>query len=383
MFLILSMATLHRKAKIDFLDSEVEQVTEILDQLAQAILRNRKCSSVSTCESDSQILVVSKHVLSIRFNVENLSMVQKGRILCSPINIQNISYLHMQEVTILGENKIILEDGTRLNINEISTPQANLHVQKIQKNWLLAGQQFPVLQSAISEITCMDNLTVILSTLAGSEDRIGTKTFHCHSLEAISLPERNWKLKLFSSTKPGNEYKILTSVMVNTVDQVRIHEVDSEEDEVDSEELLGDSQNGLWRDITQTLILDKVSKLPSIEKISWITITAFLLLLVATAILLKKGYCQCLLPCLKPCLAGYECVTEWHKTKQIKKSLKEIEFLNKLKDQIGSNEQGDEQFTNPPPIPARSGAPPTQNRQKNTEAVIHLEPENNRVTFSK
>ena len=304
MILILSMATLHRKAKIDFLDSEVGQVTEILDQLSSAILRNRRCSTVSTCESDSQILVVSKHVLSIRFNVENLSMVQKGRILCSPISSQNISYLHMQEVTILGQNEIILENGSRLNIDEISTPKANLHIQKIQKNWLLAGQQFPVLQSAINEITCMDNLTVILSTLAGPEDRIGTKTFQCHNLEAISLPERNWKLKLFSSTKPGNEYKILTSVMINTVDQVRIHEVDSEEDEVASEELLGDSQNGLWRDIHQTLILDEVSQLPSIEKISWISVSAFLLLLIAMAILLKKGILPMSPPLLKT-LSGW------------------------------------------------------------------------------
>ena len=240
---------MHRNAKIDFLSSEVGQVIEILDQLSEAIHRNRKCSTVSTCESNSQILVVSRHVLSIRFNLENLSMVQKGRILCSPVNTQNISYLHNQEITILGQDKIILEDGRRLKLDILSTPQANSKLQKIQKNWLLAGEEFPVLQSAINEITCLSNLSVSLSTMAGSEEKMSTKSFQCHTLEAIILPKINWSMKIFSTTTPGNTHRIITSVMTNTVDQVRIHEIGTEEDEFSSEELEGDSQTDLWQKI--------------------------------------------------------------------------------------------------------------------------------------
>ena len=80
-----------------------------------------------------------------------------------------------------------------MDISEISTPQANKKFQTIKDQWLLAGQDFGIIQSAIDRVTCLANLSVILSTFGNNGGRQNEKSFHCNQLESISLPQGKTK----------------------------------------------------------------------------------------------------------------------------------------------------------------------------------------------
>ena len=189
----LSKLILCRNARINFLNSEAVQLNTILDSLTSAIHHNQRCITVSKCESDAQILYANKEQLSIKVNIKDLTVTEQGRILCEPVAVTNISSLHQQEVHILGKDKIILQDGSRMDISEISTPQANKKFQTIKDQWLLAGQDFGIIQSAIDRVTCLANLSVILSTVGNKGGRQNEKSFHCNQLESISLPQGKTK----------------------------------------------------------------------------------------------------------------------------------------------------------------------------------------------
>ena len=185
----LSKLILCRNSKINFLNSETSELNKILDSLTLAIHHTQRCTSVSKCESDAQILYANKDQLSIKVNIRDLVIAEQGRILCEPVSITNISSWHQQEVNILGEEKIILQDGSRLDISALSSPQANKKTQKIQNEWLLAGEDFSVIQSAIDKVTCLANLSVILSTFDNKRGRQNEKSFNCNELESIHLPQ--------------------------------------------------------------------------------------------------------------------------------------------------------------------------------------------------
>ena len=177
-----------RNARINFLNSEAVELNSILDSLTLAIHHTQRCTSVSRCESDPQILYAKEDQLSIKVHIRDLAIGEQGRILCEPVSVTSISSWHQQEVSILSEDRVILQDGSRLEISALSSPQANKITQKIQNEWLLASGQFSVIQSAIDRVTCLSNISVILSSF---DNKKGTneKTFQCLELENIHLPE--------------------------------------------------------------------------------------------------------------------------------------------------------------------------------------------------
>ena len=185
----LSKLILCRNSKINFLNSETSELNNILDSLTLAIHHTQRCTSVSKCESDAQILYANKDQLSIKVHIRDLAIGEQGRILCEPVSVTSISSWHQQEVNILGEDKVILQDGSRLEISALSSPQANKKTQKIQNEWLLASGQFSVIQSAIDRVTCLANLSVILSSFDNKRGTQNEKTFQCMELESIHLPQ--------------------------------------------------------------------------------------------------------------------------------------------------------------------------------------------------
>ena len=185
----LSKLILCRNSKINFLNSETSELNKILDTLTLAIHHTQRCTSVSRCESDPQILYAKEDQLSIKVHIRDLAIGQQGRILCEPISVSSISSWHQQEVSILGEDRVILQDGSRLEISALSSPQANKKTQKIQNEWLLASGQFSVIQSAIDRVTCLANISVILSSFDNKRGTQNEKTFQCMELESIHLPQ--------------------------------------------------------------------------------------------------------------------------------------------------------------------------------------------------
>ena len=111
-------------------------------------------------------------------------------------------------------------------------------------------------------------------------------------------------MKIFSLSQPATSFRLITSIMTNSVDQVRIHSVLGDMDD-SSEEVTGSDQFDLWDTIHETMVLDRVTKMPSVKKISWLSAGAAVIAVMIFAVLAKKGYCACLSPCCTPCTAVY------------------------------------------------------------------------------
>ena len=111
-------------------------------------------------------------------------------------------------------------------------------------------------------------------------------------------------MKIFSLSQPATSFRLITSIMTSEVDQVRIHSiVDGLDDS--SEEVADNDQFDLWGAIHETMVLNKVTKMPSVRKISWLSAGAAMIAVIIFAVLAKKGYCACLSPCCTPCTAVY------------------------------------------------------------------------------
>ena len=111
-------------------------------------------------------------------------------------------------------------------------------------------------------------------------------------------------MKIFSPSQPASTFRLVTSIMTNSVDQVRIHSVLGDMDD-SSEEVTGSDQFDLWDTIHETMVLDRVTKMPSVKKVSWLSTGAAVIAVIVFAVLARKGYCGCLSPCFKPCAGVY------------------------------------------------------------------------------
>ena len=111
-------------------------------------------------------------------------------------------------------------------------------------------------------------------------------------------------MKIFSPSQPASTFRLVTSVMTNSVDQVRIHNVQGDMDE-SSEEISGNDKFDIWNEIHESMVLDRVTKMPSTKKISWLATGAAIVAVIIFAILARKGYCGCLSPCCTPCNGVY------------------------------------------------------------------------------
>ena len=111
-------------------------------------------------------------------------------------------------------------------------------------------------------------------------------------------------MKIFSPSQPASTFRLVTSIMTNSVDQVRIHSVLDDMGD-SSEEVTGSDQFDLWDTIHETMVLDRVTKMPSVKKISWLSAGAAMIAVIIFAVLAKKGYCGCISPCCTPCSAVY------------------------------------------------------------------------------
>ena len=100
-------------------------------------------------------------------------------------------------------------------------------------------------------------------------------------------------MKIFSLNQPATSYRLITSIMTSEVDQVRIHSiVDGLDDS--SEEVADNEQFDLWGAIHETMVLNKVTGMPSVRKISGLSAGAAIIVVIIFVVLAKKGYCACL-----------------------------------------------------------------------------------------
>ena len=111
-------------------------------------------------------------------------------------------------------------------------------------------------------------------------------------------------MKIFSSSQPASQFRLVTSVMTSSVDQVKIHNVQGDMDQSD-EEISSNVQFDIWNEIHESMVLDRVTKMPSTKKISWLSAGAAIVAVIIFAILARKGYCGCLTPCCTPCNSVY------------------------------------------------------------------------------